>query len=58
MSAGGAQRKQKAVERSLNTYLEYLITLSLFAEYLYIFWIKGGKCAKGIKSFAKGSAKL
>lgn len=48
----------KAAEGSLNTYLEYLITLSLFAEYFYIFWIKRGKCAKGIKSLTKGSAKL
>ena len=52
------RRKEKDAEGSLNTYLEYLITLNLFAEYFYIFWIKHSKCAKGIESFAKGSTKL
>jgi hypothetical protein len=53
-----ARRKGEAVEGSLNTSLEYLMTLSLFVKYFYIFWIKRSKCAKDIESFAKGNNKL
>jgi hypothetical protein len=52
------RRQREAAEGSLNTYLEYLMTLSLFAEHFYISWIKRSKCAKDIESFAKGNNKL
>jgi hypothetical protein len=50
-------REIEALEGSLNTYLKYLITLSFFAEYFYIFWIKHGKCAKDIESLTKRNNK-
>jgi hypothetical protein len=53
-----ARRKREAVKGSLNTYLENITALGLFAKYFYIFRIKRSKCSEDIKSFAKRSIKL
>lgn len=57
MLAGGPW-KNRTPQRNLNTYLDNLMTLRLFAEYFHVFGIQRGECGKDIESFAKGNNKL